>query len=893
MVNRSVLRTVMGLASAAVAVLALAAAAQAAEYWAFNTPAISGGDAGLVIVNEAPTAQAAQVFDDSGLVATFTVPAGGSVVHMMTDEPGGTVRTSDGVYRVEAPTSDVKATVFSDWSAFAGNDAIRLIRADELGLDHYVVAYNANANPIVSNRPYFTVVGTADGTNVALTPTAPTQAGPGIPAMTPGSTTTFTIDEGEALHVMATADLTGSRVQADRPVAVFSGHYCTNMGNSVCDATIDAVNPVDMAGTEHVVCGSRPFRGGGPAIDRVYLVSSGPPATVSVQPGGATYLVPAGSYTTFDTTEDVQILSSAPIHVWVYAWGDSADTAPVQHQGSLVEVLPTDRHTVIHAFHMPSDYTLAEFQAAVPAGTALTLDGLPTGADRRDVGTTAWECVRQPLTPGTHVVTSDDRTGLTVFGVDPQTSYWERTDVDCLDYAVLPAAPSGLTVTSPTTGTATLGWGEPALDGGCPVQEYRVYRRTGTGAYGGPLATLPRGVSTFDDDTVEPCTRYAYRVTAVTRAGEGAATAEQPFSFSIPWPGPPALDAEEKRSYPSGRDRLAWTYPGGDEACPQSVETLVLDGDADWRSLGVSSDLLPAYLTYTPVDPCRPVSYKVVVTLGLDGDQVLESAPVTIVPGMQWGDICAPPPDDHPSSTDADGDGVPDGQDNCPNAPNPGQADLDGNDLGTACDPDEPEPPGPLGDPEDPDQGGMPPGTCPPLPARRPEDVSATAEEPGLARVGWTFDAECRTGGFLVWDGAHAWVVARVPQEPGTARYELDVEAVLDPPTFFWVQAVPAGGGEAFDLLRAVRTPEVGVPCPDCGDDVQGTSDPAGIDEAGDADGAGVGWALGGVAALLAAVLLLFLVRRRREEDADRPGGPPGIPAGDRAGDPADGPKRP
>lgn len=39
-----------------------------------------------------------------------------------------------------------------------------------------------------------------------------------------------------------------------------------------------------------------------------------------------------------------------------------------------------------------------------------------------------------------------------------------------------------------------------------------------------------------------------------------------------------------------------------------------------------------------------------------------------------------------PPPSDADGDSVPDSSDNCPNAPNPGQADADGDGIGDACD---------------------------------------------------------------------------------------------------------------------------------------------------------------------------------------------------------------
>jgi hypothetical protein len=46
------------------------------------------------------------------------------------------------------------------------------------------------------------------------------------------------------------------------------------------------------------------------------------------------------------------------------------------------------------------------------------------------------------------------------------------------------------------------------------------------------------------------------------------------------------------------------------------------------------------------------------------------------------GDACDP----NPGSPDADGDGVPDGEDNCPLIANPDQTDTDGDGKGDACD---------------------------------------------------------------------------------------------------------------------------------------------------------------------------------------------------------------
>lgn len=56
------------------------------------------------------------------------------------------------------------------------------------------------------------------------------------------------------------------------------------------------------------------------------------------------------------------------------------------------------------------------------------------------------------------------------------------------------------------------------------------------------------------------------------------------------------------------------------------------------------------------------------------------------IDGDGIGGVCDPT-DDRPSTpTDADSDSVPDSADNCPNTANPDQTDVDGDGIGDACD---------------------------------------------------------------------------------------------------------------------------------------------------------------------------------------------------------------
>jgi hypothetical protein len=76
--------------------------------------------------------------------------------------------------------------------------------------------------------------------------------------------------------------------------------------------------------------------------------------------------------------------------------------------------------------------------------------------------------------------------------------------------------PVTLTVSAPTTSSATLTW-DPNTES--DLAGYKVYRATASGAYGAPIATLTGNVTNYGDMGLQVGTTYFFVVTAYDTAG--------------------------------------------------------------------------------------------------------------------------------------------------------------------------------------------------------------------------------------------------------------------------------------------------------------------------------------------------------------------------------------
>jgi fibronectin type 3 domain-containing protein len=76
--------------------------------------------------------------------------------------------------------------------------------------------------------------------------------------------------------------------------------------------------------------------------------------------------------------------------------------------------------------------------------------------------------------------------------------------------------PVSFTVSATAANTATLTW---SINTESDLAGYKVYRGTGSGAYGAPIATLPKTITTYTATELQNGTTYYFVLTAYDEGG--------------------------------------------------------------------------------------------------------------------------------------------------------------------------------------------------------------------------------------------------------------------------------------------------------------------------------------------------------------------------------------
>lgn len=100
-------------------------------------------------------------------------------------------------------------------------------------------------------RTALQIVAAADDTHVRIG--APLTFPPGVASSELPNRTEVTLSKGELLHVIQSQELTGTPIEADKPIAVFGGAECLNVPEfqGACDSAQQQIPPIRAWGTEY------------------------------------------------------------------------------------------------------------------------------------------------------------------------------------------------------------------------------------------------------------------------------------------------------------------------------------------------------------------------------------------------------------------------------------------------------------------------------------------------------------------------------------------------------------------------------------------------------------------------------------------------------------------
>lgn len=368
----------------------------------------------------------------------------------------GTVRVPNGAYHL---TSTRPVTVYQfnaleyapeggppgkDWSSCPGftspcglecksysNDASLLLPTPALTGNYRVIGIGGWDQASIGET--VTVTGTENGTNVTVTlgTQATTVAGGGLNAAGPGQTLNFALQQGEVVQIYGSysADLSGSLVQADKPVQVIHGLPCVNIpeGNPYCDHIEESVFPAETFGKRYFV--TAPTGSNGQAVPYVVRIHGNADFTNLTYPGGAPANAPtnimAGQVVDLGiVNQSFEIVGDKEFAVAMFQVGSSVTGTGLGDPSQSITTA-VEQYRTKYVFLAPFDYDFNFVDIIMPMEAQVMLDGAPiAGAPTAIASGFGIARVALPdVGAGAHLITSDLPVGIQVSGYGQDTSF--------------------------------------------------------------------------------------------------------------------------------------------------------------------------------------------------------------------------------------------------------------------------------------------------------------------------------------------------------------------------------------------------------------------------------------------------------------------------------------
>lgn len=249
-------------------------------------------------------------------------------------------------------------------------------------------------------------------------------------------------------------DMSGSLIESDRPVAVFSSHVCSHYPQDLqaCDHLQEQLFPTDTWGRTFQLVATK-LRGPNFPTEQTYWkimagdqeatvrfgvpfnqLNAEPPGFLGVPDcaqlvqGGDTVVLRAGAFCEFGTRRAVQIDSTAPVMVMGIISGQNSTGLVGQgaHAGdpSIFLVPPDRQFRRDYTFLTPGTYFSDYVTVVTPVGNELLLDGEPVDlAAAVSIAGGAYIYQHIEVDPGAHTIQGRGPFGIVVYAYDDYVSY--------------------------------------------------------------------------------------------------------------------------------------------------------------------------------------------------------------------------------------------------------------------------------------------------------------------------------------------------------------------------------------------------------------------------------------------------------------------------------------
>ena len=223
-----------------------------------------------------------------------------------------------------------------------------------------VNAYRAGAEPGVGTSS-MNIVASQNGTKVRILPKVDVEPGGGLPGTKANTPVEYELAAGEMVQFTQSAELTGSPVEADKPVAVFAGQPCLDVpvNANYCDHAEQQIPPIAALGHEYVAA---PYRQRTTKIEsvpwRIIGAVDGTQLTYSRYVGGPA-AVGLGDVVELTTSDAFTVRSQDAAHPFLlvgYMTGSSTVDQGGYGDADFVRVVPTDQYLSRYVFFTDPSY---------------------------------------------------------------------------------------------------------------------------------------------------------------------------------------------------------------------------------------------------------------------------------------------------------------------------------------------------------------------------------------------------------------------------------------------------------------------------------------------------------------------------------------------------------